>query len=625
MRVLWLFGLLSWALSGPCAGQFLAQQTRGRETLEITHGPMLGRIGAHEISVWARTSRPGAFRVRYGLRPGKLDQESPPVPTRLEDDNAGSIRLTGLKSRSRYYYQVMAGDADAAQVGRGGSFRTLPDPDAVRDAEHNPKGLFNFSFEFACGNNQAPVGGDPRLLTYKTMLDKLRDKIDFSILNGDWLYEEKRDYSPQEWRNQVNLGSGELPRVVQLAPTIVGVWENYKVYLERGKNLAAWHREIPSFFTFDDHEILNDVYGTASAGLRDRRAAFRDIAIEAWFDYLGWSNPVEHAQGIYFGRAQLTGGSDLLFDPEADFSQRDFNQAANLHVHWGTPTAGVNDLALDEVGGDPNAGVYDIIEVLDDHRLRISPAARQDGHSVYSIGRRSYGRLRVSNSEFFLLDTRGHRQLHDVRHPDKPGVSLLGLRQKTWLMDSMSKSDADFFFVISSVNFMIPHRGAGGTVPVSENKEEAWTGFLDEREQLIRFWDSLGRPVFVLTGDLHNSFAIKITDRIWEFASGPHASLNHIASDEGNRPANGVFDSLGRPCEIRWSTYFLNDTPPALRRWPIYCVVQVNNVFNNPVREGQERWVAFPRPQVIFQYYDGRSGDLLYAEPIMNKAGATLP
>ena len=619
MKGLGILGSLSCALLGLCSGPFLAGQTHGREAVEITHGPMLGGIGTHEISVWARTSRPGPFRVHYGLRPGKLDRQSPPVLTRLEDDNAGYVRLTGLKSHTRYYYQVMAGDADAAEAGRGGSFRTLPDPDAVRHPEHNPRGLFNFSFEFACGNNQALKGGDPRLPTYKTMLDRLRDKIDFAILNGDWLYEEKRDYAVQQWMKQVNRGSGDVPRVVQLAPSIVGVWENYKMYLERGHQLAAWHREIPSFFTYDDHEILNDVYGTGEAGIRDRRAVFRDIAVEAWFDYLGWSNPVEHTQGIYFGRAQLTGGSDLLFDPEANFFQRDFNQAANLHVHWGTPTAGVNDLALDGVGGDPNAGVYDVIEVLDDHRLRIRPAAQQDSHSAYSIGRRSYGRFRVSNSEFFLLDTRGHRQMHDVRQPDKPGVSLLGLRQKAWLMDSMSKSDADFFFVVSSVNFMIPHRGAGAAVPISENKEEAWTGFLDEREQLIRFWDGLERPVFVLTGDLHNSFAIKITDRIWEFASGPHASWNHGASDEGNRAANGVFDSLGRPCEIRWSSYFLDDTPYALRRRPTYCVVQVNNVFNNPVRHGQDRWVAFPRPQVIFQYYDGLNGDLLYAESIVNE------
>ena len=45
-------------------------------------------------------------------------------------------------------------------------------------------------------------------------------------------------------------------------------------------------------------------------------------------------------------------------------------------------------------------------------------------------------------------------------------------------------------------------------------------------------------------------------------------------------------------------------------------MVQVNNVFNNPKKMGEERWVAFPRPHVVIQYYDGRSGDLLYAESV---------
>ena len=67
------------------------------------------------------------------------------------------------------------------------------------------------------------------------------------------------------------------------------------------------------------------------------------------------------------------------------------------------------------------------------------------------------------------------------------------------------------------------------------NKDDAWTVFFDEREKLINAWDKLDKPVFVLTGDLHNSFVIKITDNVWEMASGPHNSNNHWASDEGDR------------------------------------------------------------------------------------------
>ncbi len=57
--------------------------------------------------------------------------------------------------------------------------------------------------------------------------------------------------------------------------------------------------------------------------------------------------------------------------------------------------------------------------------------------------------------------------------------------------------------------------------------------------------------------------------------------------------------------------------PGALARQPVYTVVQVNNVFDNAQAEGKPRWVAFPHPQVVVQYYDGFTGNLLYAESIL--------
>lgn len=194
---------------------------------------------------------------------------------------------------------------------------------------------------------------------------------------------------------------------------------------------------------------------------------------------------------------------------------------------------------------------------------------------------------------------------------------MLGQRQRDWLLQSMTDSDADFFFVISTVPFMIPHSGAGGFEFDEENKEEAWTGFFHERELLIDAWEKLGKKVFVMTGDLHNSFAIKVTDNVWEFCCGPHNSVNHVPElDESNRPATGKFQFGPRECDIRWSSYILPDLPRLERLYPHYCIVQVNNVFNMPQKLGETRWVAYPHPQVIFQYYDGRTGELDYAEAV---------
>ena len=167
---------------------------------------------------------------------------------------------------------------------------------------------------------------------------------------------------------------------------------------------------------------------------------------------------------------------------------------------------------------------------------------------------------------------------------------------------------------------MVPHvGGGGGKNQFAATQDDAWTVFFDEREKLINFWDKLGKKVFILSGDLHNSYSVKITDSVWEFASGPHNSVNHRAQDEGNRPVNGPFKYGPRKCDIRWSTTALGDIPREARMFPHFCVIKVNNVFNNPVKLGGDRPVAYPTPQVIFQFYDALTGELKYAETVLAK------
>src|SRR5690606_7943821 len=139
-----------------------------------------------------------------------------------------------------------------------------------------------------------------------------------------------------------------------------------------------------------------------------------------------------------------------------------------------------------EQDGDPNAGVYELVEVLGVDRLRIRPAARATGEASFSIGRKSYWKKRISNVDFYFLDTHTQR--------DRDG-SMLGQEQRDWLKLEMKTSNAAMAFVVSSASLTIPQgRGEGG-----------WTAFEKEREDLIRFWDALSKPVFVLTGGVRNS------------------------------------------------------------------------------------------------------------------------
>ncbi len=585
-----------------------------RDPIRLTHGPMLGHVTDNSVVVWGRTSDAGTFSVRYGKDSRKLDEQSKVAATALDRDNTGTVTLKNLDADTVYHYQLWVNERPH---GLPGTFRTLPSVEGSRNAEHNPDGLFNFRFQIGSCANQNPLHGNGhRATTYEHLNEDWSDRVHFHIMNGDWLYEELRMFSPEAWR--LTQGLKEYPLTVQVMPTIVGVWENYKLYLSRGVDLAKWHRNVPSYFTFDDHELVNDIWGSAETGKRHRRTVFRDIGTQAWHDYLGWANPMEHKHPIHFGKASMQAGSDLLVDTQADFTKLPLDEMLNLHVHWGTPEAGVNDMRYDNDAGNKNSYVYDIVEVVDRHTLRLHMPAKVDDPSLsYSIGRRSYGKFRVSNCEFYLIDTRGDRDMHDVQQRDKPGVSMLGKPQRDWLLKSMRESDADFFFVISTVPFMIPHSGAGGFEADAANKEEAWTGFFDEREMLINAWEELGKKVFVMTGDLHNSFAIKVTDNVWEFCCGPHNSVNHVPkNDESDRPATGKFKFGPRECDIRWSSYILPDLPRLERLYPHYCVVQVNNVFNMPKQLGGKRLVAYPHPQVIFQYYDGRTGELAYAESV---------
>ncbi len=610
----WRF-VVRWSAGCVLACLWMARTVGAGDPATMTHGPLLGRPAARSMGVWARTSRPTSFEVRYGRAASELDGSVTSPPTQWGDDCTGWVLLEGLQPHTTYYYQVFI---DGYPQGQLSTFRTWPEAELWRDAEYNPRGLFNFKFEIGSCANQNPLHGIGHALpTYQTMNRQIADQVDFHIMNGDWLYEELRDFPPAAWMAVNRLDGSTVPEVVQVMPTIVGVWENYRLYLARGVPLAQWHRRVPSFFTFDDHELVNDIWGAGSAGRRHRRTVFRDIGTQAWYDYLGWANPTAYQADIHFGRAKLEGGSDLLVDPQADFTALPLDEMSNLHIHWGTPTAGLNEIIYDDDSGDPNSRVYDIVEVVDRHVLRLSGPAAATGESAYSIGRRNYGKIRVANCEIYMLDTRSHRQMHDVRDPAKRGLTMLGLHQRRWLVQNMRDSDADFFFVVSSVPMMVPHSGAGGFEFDAANKEEAWVAFLDEREMLVDFWDGLGKPVMVMTGDLHNSFAIKITDRVWEFCCGPHNSVNHVPKlDEGDRPATGWYDSGPRRCDIRWSSYILPDIPRLDRCYPFYCVVQVNNVFNMPARQGGTRWVAYPHPQVILQYFHGRTGELAYSETI---------
>lgn len=123
--------------------------------------------------------------------------------------------------------------------------------------------------------------------------------------------------------------------------------------------------------------------------------------------------------------------------------------------------------------------------------------------------------------------------------------------------------------------------------------------------------------MLILTGDLHNAFAVRIAPNVWEFMTGPIHSSCHPIATAGDPPLGGWFNSEGRKVNIRYVAGFPNEIHYS-RLHNKYCgVVRVNNLSVS--KDGSGRVIhrrAYDAPQVIVQFYDGHSGELVYAEAV---------
>ncbi len=592
----------------------------------VSHGPVLGRLGADTVGVWARTTQPAAFHVRYGTNKRALDLRSATVATLLEHDNTAWVELESLRPETVYYYQVAVDTANGVDSDIF-HFRGLPAAEQ-KLGQLNPDGLFNFAFSAVACAKQSPTMSQGAT-QHATLFRDAGDKVDFHLVLGDWIYEQDRRFKPSRWLNESAPPGTAMPPLLQIVPSLAGAWQNYKTYYDNDRDLRLWHATVPSIFIFDDHEVLNNFQDATVPRHTARNALFRDPALRAWRDYLGWSNPTTDINKIHFGRTQLEAGSALLTDPAADFTKLTLHEGRSLHVHWGGPDAGYRNsdaenrseisAAIEEAGPrDPNASVYAIERVVDDHLLELKPAPAHDSDSSYSIGGLNYFfSQQFANAEFIGLDTRSRRRSQLIS--DEP--TMLGESQKDWLLRRLKESDADVVFVLSSVSFVIPHLSEGP----NGIDDQSWTGYTRERGELLKAFESSGKTVILLTGDLHNAFSIQISKHIWEFSVGPIGSLNRATGqlDGTGVPSNGAYSSAGLDTTIRWSTHYVADTPRKNRRTPTYVIVQMNNVFNSPDTKGRPRWVAFEQPQVVVQFYNASTGRLLYAESVLIETRAS--
>jgi len=571
-------------------------------TSGLTHGPLLGRPTATSMRVWVRTAEPGEYRIVWSQQlPLTTEMAGVAGRTRADTDHTGWVEITGLRPNTRYYYGVVTetGLVDTRMDASDPwpSFRTLPDATSYADPLNNAESLFNLRFSVGCCQRQK-AQGDPRENfidanppAYAHLLERA-DDLDFHIINGDFTYEEVLD------------------------GTRAGYANNYKLYYERGRNVSKFMRYVPSFIQYNDHEVNDNIDGAGEVGLGDGRYLVRDDGLKVWQDYAGWaSDPAPQKGTLRFGRARLQTGSDILQDPQADFTTLNPAQVSTIHVgHYMK-----QDGQTKKERGGPNIGVYGLVEVLDAHRLRVRPAFKADGYAPYSIGTHHYYDRVVGNCHFFFLDTRGERsKFRGPDHVADKDTFILGEAQRQWLLDGVRNSEADLLLLISPDPWTLVHSGYHVRPERGfASKGDGFCGYLHEREQILPVLDEIEKPVLIFTGDVHNSFSIQITDNVWEFMCGPLNSAGHPIGTAGLPPFGGWFDSAGRTVKVKWALGFPDNVRYNRLRQTCYAIVQINNIMHAPRPKGTGyQHISYDEPQAVVQWYDGRTGKLLYAEGI---------
>lgn len=571
------------------------------ETTGITHGPLLGKVTASSVRVWLRTAEPREFDVVVTEHlPFGDDAAVFTGRTTADDDNTGVADATDLDPDTHYFYGVRI-DGQLADIrvdfhDAWPSFRTLPDGSSTHDPQFNPDSRFNVVFGIGHCASQAPstsggqYGSTP---AYDTMLRENGDEIQFAIVNGDVIYEAERD------------------------GTLEGVRANHRLYQGRGRSFARLFRSVPVLFTYDDHDVGWDIHGSGQIGLGAGRHLMRDVGLSAYEEYLSWAN-YDGPQRARIRLGQGTVDGDILSDPTADFSTLDPATVSTLHL--GAYTRGETNPRKQD-GAPRNAGVYGLVEVIDEHRLRITPAAKSKEELKYSIGTHHYYDWRVDNCHFFALDTRGERTLLNPKDRSDPKLFALGPAQKKWLLDGISKTDAEFIFLISPDPWMIYHTAAhvrpDDPAALTDDKGDGFPSFLHERAELLNFLDGVDNPVLIFTGDVHASASVKISDNVWEMMCGPLGSTGHPLATLGNPPSGGKFQSYDREVLFRWVSPFPNNVRYERLRNTYYAVVQVNNVLKVAAPTGSKpQFMAYDAPTVTVRWHDGYTGRLVYAETI---------
>lgn len=237
----------------------------------VTHGVQSGDVDTGAAMTWARADRPARAHVELSTVESFLDAvRLAPTDALPETDFAVKRLLTGLPSGQDIFYRVtfeeVAGGRAASEPAVG-HFRTAPaSRRSVRFAWSGDTAGQGWGIDAARGG----------MATYAAMAEQ---DPDFFIHSGDTVYadgpiaETKQMPDGGIWNNLVAEG---VEKVAESTAEFRGRWK----YNMLDEHVRAFNARVPTFFQWDDHEVVNN-WSAAKDLSGDNRYRVKDVALLA--------------------------------------------------------------------------------------------------------------------------------------------------------------------------------------------------------------------------------------------------------------------------------------------------------------------------------------------------------
>ncbi|MEQ9126258.1 MAG: alkaline phosphatase D family protein, partial [Alphaproteobacteria bacterium] len=236
----------------------------------FTHGVQSGDVDVASGMIWTRVDRPSRVMVEVATTDSFRNAVRLPALDALpESDFAVKRLLTGLPADQEYFYRFTAADlADINVVSEPivGRFKTAPA--ARRDVR------------FAWSGDTAGQGWGidaEGMLTYATMA---KHNPDFFLHSGDTIYadgpmtDEVALKDGSKWVNSVLID--EKRKVAETLAEFRGQWK----FNQMDRHAQALSAAVPTFFQWDDHEVVNN-WSDAKNLLVDDRYTEKSVRVLA--------------------------------------------------------------------------------------------------------------------------------------------------------------------------------------------------------------------------------------------------------------------------------------------------------------------------------------------------------